>query len=272
MSVGAWYLLKKRHVELARTMIRVALPVFAIMAVLQVFVFGANQAVAVTENQPEKLAAMEGLYETDGLRTDVHRRLVRHLRRNRRRAYRFRACSASWPPRTSRGRSKGLESVPAGPVGAGQPGVPGVPPDDRPRDGVPAHIACWRSGMWVLEEEDLGHPLARCGSWCPPSCSPSSPPRPAGGQPSSADNRGWCGRSCAPTGAESPLVGTTQVAFSIGMFVVLYALLLGLFLWLMDRKIKAGPPEEEDEEEPTHFRTPSRRCSGAARGCRAEPT
>ena len=64
ISVAAYYLLKKRHVELAKTMIRVALPIFTVLAVLQVVLFGANQAIEVTNQQPEKLAAMEGLYES----------------------------------------------------------------------------------------------------------------------------------------------------------------------------------------------------------------
>ena len=53
MSVGAYYLLRNRHVDLARTMIRVALPIFTVLAVLQVFVFGASQATEVANRQPE---------------------------------------------------------------------------------------------------------------------------------------------------------------------------------------------------------------------------
>lgn len=49
LSVGAFYLLKKRHVELAKTMIRAALPVFTVVALLQVAVFGANQATEVAK-------------------------------------------------------------------------------------------------------------------------------------------------------------------------------------------------------------------------------
>lgn len=64
LSVAAWYLLKGRHVDLAKTMIRVALPLFVVVSILQLFVFGANQATNVAENQPAKLAAMEGVFET----------------------------------------------------------------------------------------------------------------------------------------------------------------------------------------------------------------
>jgi cytochrome d ubiquinol oxidase subunit I len=50
-------------------------------------------------------------------------------------------------------------------------------------------------------------------------------------------------------GAESPMVTTAQVAFSIGMFVVLYAALGGVFLWLLHRRIVEGPPPPSDDEE-----------------------
>jgi cytochrome d ubiquinol oxidase subunit I len=64
LSVSAWYLLRKRHEELAKSAIRVALPVFAVLAFLQVFVFGSWTALVVTHYQPTKLAGMEGLWPT----------------------------------------------------------------------------------------------------------------------------------------------------------------------------------------------------------------
>lgn len=64
LSVSAWYLLKKRHVKLATANFKVALPLFAVLSVLQLFVFGANQAIEVSHYQEEKLAAMEGVWET----------------------------------------------------------------------------------------------------------------------------------------------------------------------------------------------------------------
>jgi cytochrome d ubiquinol oxidase subunit I len=62
LSVSAYYLLRHRHVELAKSAFRLALPFFAVIAVLNVFIFGANQAIEVTDNQKVKLAAMEGLW------------------------------------------------------------------------------------------------------------------------------------------------------------------------------------------------------------------
>ena len=46
----------------------------------------------------------------------------------------------------------------------------------------------------------------------------------------------------------SPLLTACRSSSRSGMFVVLYALLLVLFLYLLNRKIQAGPEELEDVE------------------------
>ena len=48
-------------------------------------------------------------------------------------------------------------------------------------------------------------------------------------------------------GAESPNVTFSEVAFSIGMFVVLYAIVFAMFISLLNRMIQQGPPEPEEE-------------------------
>lgn len=65
MSVGAWYLLKNRHLEFARKNLMLGLWTFAVLAVLQVLIFGGLMAGAVTNHQEVKLAAMEGVWESD---------------------------------------------------------------------------------------------------------------------------------------------------------------------------------------------------------------
>jgi cytochrome d ubiquinol oxidase subunit I len=64
MSVGAFYLLKGRHIELARKNLTLGIWVFGVLAVLQAVVFGANMAIEVTHNQQVKLAAMEGVWQS----------------------------------------------------------------------------------------------------------------------------------------------------------------------------------------------------------------
>jgi cytochrome d ubiquinol oxidase subunit I len=63
ISVSAWYLLKKKHLEFARTSLRVGLVVALGAALLQI-VSGDSSARGVARNQPAKLAAFEGLYNT----------------------------------------------------------------------------------------------------------------------------------------------------------------------------------------------------------------
>lgn len=65
MSVSAFYLLKKRHLDFARRSFTIALVVAALSSVGQAWV-GSKQAEIVAEYQPQKLAAMEGLERSGG--------------------------------------------------------------------------------------------------------------------------------------------------------------------------------------------------------------
>jgi cytochrome d ubiquinol oxidase subunit I len=64
LSASAWYLLKKKHEELAKAAIKVALPVFTVFSFVQVFITGSWIATIITYHQPTKLAAMEGEWPT----------------------------------------------------------------------------------------------------------------------------------------------------------------------------------------------------------------
>lgn len=63
VSVSAWYLLKGRHHDFARASLRAGLIVSLAASLLQL-VSGHSSARGVAKNQPVKLAAFEGLYET----------------------------------------------------------------------------------------------------------------------------------------------------------------------------------------------------------------
>ena len=64
LGVSAWYLLKGRHTELARRSIAVAAS-FGLMAALSVVVLGDESGYTTTHDQKMKLAAMEGMWETE---------------------------------------------------------------------------------------------------------------------------------------------------------------------------------------------------------------
>jgi cytochrome d ubiquinol oxidase subunit I len=63
VSVSAWYLLKKKHQEFARASLKAGLAVAFVASLLQA-VSGHISAQGVAKNQPAKLAAFEGLYQT----------------------------------------------------------------------------------------------------------------------------------------------------------------------------------------------------------------
>ncbi|MHB1307456.1 MAG: cytochrome ubiquinol oxidase subunit I [Limisphaerales bacterium] len=63
VSVSAFYLLRQRHQDFARTSLKVGLS-FGLAASLLQLVSGHDSAAGVAKNQPAKLAAFEGLYET----------------------------------------------------------------------------------------------------------------------------------------------------------------------------------------------------------------
>ena len=63
VSVSAWYLLKNRHGDFARASLRIGL-VAGLAASLLQLVSGHDSAAGVAQNQPAKLAAFEGLYDT----------------------------------------------------------------------------------------------------------------------------------------------------------------------------------------------------------------
>ena len=63
-AVGAFYLLSQKHLEFARTFVRMGVIVGLIASLAQLFPTGDSQGRMVAENQPATLAGMEGLFET----------------------------------------------------------------------------------------------------------------------------------------------------------------------------------------------------------------
>ena len=245
LSVGAYYLLKKRHIELAKTMIRVALPIFTVLAMLQVAVFGANQATEVSTNQPAKLAAMEGVYQTRscapmyifGWVDDSAQKVT----------------GVSVPCLLSLLTDKNVDGT--------VQGLEATPPADR----APVNLvfqayhlminlglllvaigalACalwaWKRRLWTsrwalraLVASVFLAELASLSGWWTAEF---------GRQP-------WVVWEIMRTSAaRSPNVGSGQVIFSIIMFTLLYILVFVVFIRLLDRKIKDGPPPPHDSE------------------------
>jgi cytochrome d ubiquinol oxidase subunit I len=246
LSVGAYYLLKKRHVDLARTMIRVALPLFTVLAILQVSVFGANQAIEVSKQQPAKLAAMEGVYAT-------------------------RSCAPMYILGWTDQRTQSTSGI-AVPCllsfltdqnfDATVTGLDETPSSDWPEVNLVFqmyHLMINLGMLFVL----IG--LVGCGLWVwgrrlwenrwmlralVASVILTELATLSGWWTAEFGRQPWIVWNVLRTdGAQSPNVGNGQLIFSITMFVVLYALVLYVFLRLLDSKIKDGPPPPSDEQE-----------------------
>jgi cytochrome bd ubiquinol oxidase subunit I len=64
-GVGAFYLLAGRHDEIACSFLRLGIPVALVFSALAIFPTGDQSSTTVTQYQPAKLAAMEGLFRSE---------------------------------------------------------------------------------------------------------------------------------------------------------------------------------------------------------------
>jgi cytochrome d ubiquinol oxidase subunit I len=250
MSVAAYNLLKKRHQEQAKTMLRVALPLFTVLAVLQVVLFGANQATEVANEQPEKLAAMEGVYQGGD---DQPMTIF------------------GWTNPSSQ-QTTGLQIPGLLSLLVGQStdtyvaGLDEFPADDQPNVNLVFQMyhlminlgmvfigigllaaffffwgrRLWRSTLllWVLVSTIFLAEVATIVGWWTAEF---------GRQP-------WIVWELLRTvDAGSPVLLGYQVLISNGMFIALYAILFLLFIFLLNEKIQHGPdPLESMEERPVN--------------------
>ena len=245
LSVSAYYLLRNRHVDLAQAGFRIAMPVFAVLAILQLVVVGANQAISVTNNQEVKLAAIEGLWEDQSCAP----------------LYLF-----GWVDESAQ-TTKGL-SIPCllsflsyGNTDATVKGLNSFSQDTWPPVNlsfqayhlmidlamlfaligvVGAGLYYWkgklfgsRRVLWVLVINVVLTEIAITSGWWTTE---------VGRQP-------WVVWNLLKTeDAVSSTLTTEMVAATLATFVVLYVILLVLFLYLLNARIHQGPAELEEVE------------------------
>jgi cytochrome d ubiquinol oxidase subunit I len=243
LSVSAWYLLKNRHREFARRNFSAAVKVFTVLAILQVFVFGAQMAISVTKNQEPKLAAMEGNWKTE---TCAPLDIIGWVDESARKTYAI-------------GVPCLLSFLSYGKFDAAVPGLEKFPEQNWapvnlafqayhamidlgflfPLIGVVIWFVWWRRKgerlppwlLWVAISTVFLAEVATIAGWWTAE---------VGRQP-------WVVWNVMRTSdAVSPTLTTGQVLLSLITFALLYALLLALFLFLMDRKINHGPEAPEE--------------------------
>jgi cytochrome bd ubiquinol oxidase subunit I len=254
ISVAAFYQIKRRHAAFATASLKFGL-VLAMVASLLSLVTGHGSAGGVAKNQPSKLAAMEGLWET-GPAAPLH--------------------PFGWVD-TAHGRTIGPK-IPAGLsllVGGNAnhvvTGLNEIPPDLRPP--VQATFQCfhvmvaigfalialslWGAFLWWRGKLATTESFAT--RWFLRLAVPSVL------LPQIANQAGWftaeIGRQpwivwgyLRTSDGLSAVVKSHQVVASLIGFGLIYLLLFALFLFLLNRKIQHGPePLEESESLPENW-------------------
>ena len=240
VSVGAYYLLKKRHRDFGLACVKIGLAV-AVVSTLFTAYTGHHSAVGVAKNQPAKLAAFEGLWDTE-----PHAPLY----------------VAGWvdeKTQTTRGIAipGALSLITHGDPAAPVTGLRDIPADERPPvhftfqlyhlmvavGGALLALAAWAAwALWRGKLEDsrlllgcltlsvLGPQIANQAGWWAAE---------VGRQP-------WIVHKLLRTSdALSKVVQANQVLASIIMFSVIYVLLFGVFIFLLNQKIQHGPDESD---------------------------
>lgn len=252
ISVSAYYLLKKRHLEFARQSMKIALGLALVSLILQLYL-GDQSGKIVAKYQPAKLAAMEGLYQTSkgaplslfGLPNSSTQTLDYEV---------------SIP--------KMLSYLTFGDFEAEIKGLDQFPKKDWPN--VPAvfqtyhlMILCWGAMMlvtvlallywrkgkiqetpWLLWALIFSVFLPQVGNQ-------------AGWVTAEMGRYPWIVYDLLRISQGlSESVSAGQILGSIIMFGLVYALLFVLFIYLLNEKIQHGPEDQEMDGSPYHFQRP----------------
>jgi cytochrome bd ubiquinol oxidase subunit I len=248
LSVNAWYILKKKHLEIAKKSFKISLVAATIFSLLQL-VAGHQSAEVVHKYQPAKLAALEGHYDSMAV-ADMF--LMGYVDNKTQKV-------------TGIKIPGGLSFLTHGDFNKPVKGLNAFKPDERPTQINTIfqfyHImvalgmfmialtvyASWLSFknklfekrwlMWVFVWAVMAPQIANQTGWFAAEM---------GRQP-------WVVYGLLRTSdALSKTVTANQVVFSLVMFTLVYSLLLVLFLYLLNKKIQHGPVDygtKEDIEE-----------------------
>ncbi len=239
ISVSAYYILKNKHLEFAKSSLKIGL-VFAMFASLFQLYTGHASAVGVSENQPAKLAAMEAHYDSSAVAP----------------LYLF-----GWVNKDKQEVNFGvkipgmLSYLVSGDFNHMITGLNSFKPEDRPPVNIVFQtyhlmvaigfaliaisllglILWWRGGLfnhkwllWIFVISVLGPQIANQVGWITAE---------VGRQP-------WIVYGLLRTSeALSKAVEANQIVFSLVLFSIVYLLLFILFIFLLDQKIKHGPED-----------------------------
>jgi len=244
LSVSAYYLLKKRHLDFAKKSFKIGLLVAGVSVILQV-ISGDSTGREVAKHQPIKLAAFEGVYKTQ-TPTGM---------------YAFGVVNTKTQKVTGLALPGLLSFLVYRNFDEAVPGLDQFPPDLWPNVGVVFQTYHGMITMWGLMF--LGALFALIALWRKKLLESKWTLRFLVISvifPELANQMGWysaeMGRQpwvvygiLKTTDGVSQSINRGQVITSLILFSFVYLMLFILFIYLLDKKIRGGPPEEEGVEE-----------------------
>jgi cytochrome bd ubiquinol oxidase subunit I len=251
LSINAWYILKNRHLDIAKPGFKIALVVALIFSLAQLYT-GSRSADGVAKYQPTKLAAMEGHYDSLAS-ADMY--MFGWVNQHKQQAYGLKIPG-------------GLSFLIHGNFNTPVKGLNSFKKDEQPKQVnaifqfyhlmiatgvcmiVLSLLACWywKKGTlfdkrWLIHIFVWSVMLPQIANQC-------------GWFTAEMGRQPWVVYGLLKTSdALSKKVSANQVIFSLILFALVYALLLLLFLYLMNRKIQHGPETEKNADEETDVYT-----------------
>jgi len=242
LSVSAYYLLRKKHVEFAKSSFKIALGLALFASLFQLFT-GHQSAVGISKTQPAKLAAFEAHYDSSGVGDLYLFGWVNDQQQEVKLGFKIPGMLSYLVHGDSKKPLIGLNAF---------------RPEDRPPVNIvfqSYHIMVaigfglialsligiymlWRGKLfekrwllWIFVFSVLGPQIANQLGWISAE---------VGRQP-------WIVYNLLRTSeALSKVVTANQVMFSLILFTLVYLLLFILFIYLLNEKIKHGPEGAEN--------------------------
>lgn len=252
LSVNAYYILRKRHLEIAQAGFKIALLVATVASLLQLFT-GHRSADGVAHNQPAKLAAFEGHYDSLAI-ADMYLLGWTDAKNQKVTGFKIPAGLTFLLHQDFKTPVKGLNAFPK---------------ENRPSARAVnfvfqtyhlmvaigmtligltllASFLWWRGKLfqqkWLLQIFAWSVLLPQIGNQ-------------VGWYSAEVGRQPWVVYGLLRTSdALSQSLKAEQVWFSLIMFTLVYALLFVLFLYLLNKKIKHGPVDFQVEEIPDNSR------------------
>jgi len=259
LGVSAWHLKHGRHVTEARTVLDMTVVFIAIFVPIQI-IAGDLHGVNTLHHQPVKLAAMEGLWDTQS-----HAPAVLFAIPDEKAERNFAEISIPTLASYYLGHSadaviKGLKEAPA----EDRPPVAPVFFAFRIMVGIGILMlvtACW--GLWLRWRDRLFTTRAyhnACLAMLPAGFVAVI----AGWTVTEVGRQPWVVYGLMRTrDAVSPSLTGSDVLISIALYILVYLVVFGAGIFYMVRLARAGPPEHVDLREPNLDERPARPLSGA---------